>query len=313
MPPRKVIFAYRPGQQNMGGKTMRVDQLSAMAADLLGAGYSVETAVAPRERQPRACRRFVSKCKGAIIIFHKGAATALGPDNRARLRKVAAGICVDHLDIVAPPFEYGFVDIHIAASIAGERELIRGLDSLDPAPGTQVRHLPHHADPRLRKPGTSSRHFALGYFGLPGNAVLPQGDAIPAMMPDYRGSGPVSEDFLSQMAQANFHICTRAPSTRRNKGILATKPFTKGFNAAAVEANVLVNRQVHDAEYYLEEDYPYMIADCSQAAISDGIARAAADFGGPAWSKARAAMDRMARRVAPPAVVAELEKICRLF
>lgn len=312
MAPRKLILAYRSGQQNMGGKVMRVDQLAAMAQDHLGPRYTVETAVVPRHERPRACRHFVSACKGAIMIFHKSAAASLGPEYRTSLRRVAAGICVDHLDIVAPPFEHGFIDIHIAASLAGERELIRGLAALDPAPGTQVRQLPHHADPRLRH-SAPQESLVMGYFGLPGNAILPEKSPVPAIIPDYRRSGGIGLDFLEQLEQANFHICTRAPGQRRAKGILPTKPFTKGFNAAAVGANVLVNRQVQDAEYYLGEDYPYFIEDHNQDALTEGIERAVRDFGGPTWQEARLRMDRMAQRVSAPIIVEELEKICRLF
>lgn len=312
MTPRKLIFAYRSGQKNMGGKVMRVDQLAAMARDLLGPRYTIETAVVPRHQRPRACRHFLSACKGAIVIFHKSAAASLGPEYRAALRRVAAGICVDHLDIVAPAFERGFIDVHVAASIAGERELIRGLAALDAAPGTQVRHLPHHADPRLRK-RAPQQGLVMGYFGLVGNAILPEQSPVPAIIPEYRRSGGIGEGFLEQLGQANFHICTRAPGHRRAKGILPTKPFTKGFNAAAVGANVLVNRQVQDAEYYLGEDYPFFIEDHRQDALTDGIERAVRDFGGPAWQEARHRMDRMAQRVAAPVIVEELEKICRLF
>lgn len=312
MVPRKLMFAYRSGQQNMGGKLMRVDQLAAMARAHLGPRYSVETALVPRHERPRACRHFLNACKGAIVIFHKGAASVLGPEHRASVRRVSAGVCVDHLDIVAPAFEPGFIDVHIAASIAGERELIRGLAALDPSPGTQVRHLPHHADPRLRMAAPQA-NLVMGYFGLIGNAVLPEQSAVPAIIPDYQRSGGVGEDFLGQLEGANFHICTRAPGTRRAKGILPTKPFTKGFNAAAVGANVLVNREVHDAEYYLGEDYPYFIEDCSQDALAEGIDRAVREFGGPHWQQARHRMDAMAKRIAAPVVVEELEKICRLF
>lgn len=312
MAPRKLVLAYRSGQRNMGGKVMRVDQLAAMARDHMGPRYKVETAAVPRHEKPRACRHFVSACKGAIVIFHKSAAASLGPEYRASLRRVAAGICIDHLDIVAPPFEHGFIDIHIAASLAGERELIKGLATLDVAPGTQVRHLRHHADPRLKN-RAPQQALAMGYFGLIGNATLPEHGLGSAIIPEYQRSGGVGADFLTQLEQANFHICTRAPARPNKKGIRPTKPFTKGFNAATVGANVLVNRQVDDAEYYLGEDYPFFIEDHSQVALTEGIARASREFGSNTWNVARQRMDRIAQRVTAQKVVEDLEEICRLF
>ncbi|KIC43138.1 hypothetical protein RA27_07485 [Ruegeria sp. ANG-R] len=308
----KVILAYRIGQKTMGGKAMRVDQLSAMAKAHLSPDYSFEVALAPKGARENACRRFVESCKDAVVIFHKSAASNLGPEFRASLKKVAAGICVDHLDVVAGPFEPGFVDVHIAASYESERNLWKGLPALDPTPGAQVRHLRHHADPRLVFGSAPENGFKLGYFGLPDNVVLPSKLAEQAVVPGYDGKGDVNA-FIARLSEANFHICTRDPSPSLTRGILSSKPFTKGFNAAVVGANVLVNRQVHDAEYYLGSDYPYFVDSTEISAISEGVARASSDFGGARWKMARARMDNVARQIAPAEVMAELDKILRLF
>lgn len=308
----KVIFAYRIGQKMMGGKAMRVDQLAALAKAHLSERYSFEVALAPKGARPHACRRFVNACKDAIVIFHKSAAANLGPEFRASLKRAAAGICVDHLDIVAGPFEPGFIDVHIAASYESERSLHRGLAALDPTPGTQVRHLRHHADPRLKAASAPRGSFWLGYFGLPDNVVLPPALAEQAIVPGYDGKGDVSA-FIARLSEANFHICTRDPSPVLTRGILSSKPFTKGFNAAVVGANVLVNRQVHDAEYYLGADYPYFVDSTDAAVIGEGVARAAAEFGSARWNNASTRMADVARQIAPTEVTAELDKILRLF
>ncbi|WP_299986339.1 hypothetical protein [uncultured Ruegeria sp.] len=308
----KVVFAYRIGQKAMGGKAMRVDQLAAMAQAHLSERYAFEVALAPKSSRPHACRRFVEACTDAIVIFHKSAASNLGPEMRASLKQVSAGVCVDHLDVIAGPLEPGFVDVHIAASYEAERNLSRGLTGLDPTPGVQVRHLRHHADPRLAEVSVPVDKFQLGYFGLPDNVVLPPEMAETGVVPGYDGKGDVSA-FIAQLSDANFHICTRDPSPSLTRGILSSKPFTKGFNAAAVRANVLVNRQVHDAEYYLGSDYPFFIDSTDACAISDGVRHASAEFGGVQWEKAQTRMASVARQVAPSEVMAELDKILRLF
>ncbi len=308
----KVIFAYRIGQKTMGGKAMRVDQLAAMAKAHLSERYEFEVALAPKASRAHACQRFLESCSGAIVIFHKSAASNLGPEFRASLRKLAAGICVDHLDVVAGALEPGFVDVHIAASYESERSLSQGLSALDPTPGVQVRHLRHHADPRLKSGSAPKGEFRLGYFGLPNNAVLPPEISEQAIIPGYDGKGDVNA-FIARLSEANFHICTRDPSQKLTRGILSAKPFTKGFNASVVGANVLVNRQVHDAEYYLGADYPYFVDGTDCTAISDSVARAKAEFGGQRWGLAQARMTDVARQIAPTEVTTELDKILRLF
>ncbi|SDW59472.1 hypothetical protein SAMN05444358_1011250 [Ruegeria halocynthiae] len=291
---------------------MRVDQLAAMANAHLSHRYTFEVALAPKSARANACRRFVEGCKGAIVIFHKSAASNLGPELRASLKKVAAGICVDHLDVVAGPFEPGFVDVHLAASYESERMLCKGLPALDPTPGAQVRHLRHHADPRLVSGSAPVSGFKLGYFGLPENVVLPSELAKEAVVPGYNGKGDVNA-FIARLSEANFHICTRDPSSALTRGILSSKPFTKGFNAAVIGANVLVNRQVHDAEYYLGADYPYFVDSTDVSAISEGVERASKEFGGAQWGMAQTRMLDVARQVAPSEVMVELDKILRLF
>ncbi|UWR04207.1 hypothetical protein K3740_05810 [Ruegeria conchae] len=308
----KVIFAYRIGQKTMGGKAMRVDQLAAMARAHLSERYTFEVVLAPKASRVHACQRFVDSCRDAIVIFHKSAASNLGQEFRASLKKVAAGICVDHLDVIAGQLEAGFVDVHIAASYQGERSLCQGLPALDPTPGVQVRHLRHHADPRLVPESAPKAEFNLGYFGLLDNVVLPPALAEQSVVPGYNGKGDV-EAFIARLSEANFHICTRDPSPVLTRGVLSSKPFTKGFNAAVIGANVLVNRQVHDAEYYLGADYPYFVKSTDSAAIVEGVERASAEFGGEQWRIAQARMSDLARQVAPAEVTGELDKILRLF
>ena len=208
--PRKVVFAYRIGQRTMGGKVMRVDQLSAMAKSYLGGRYEFEVALAPKDTRPRMCNQFINACRDAIVIFHKSAAANLGAENRAKLKDVAAGICVDHLDVIAGPFEPAFIDVHIAASFESERLLFQGLPALCPAPGTQIRHLRHHADPRLRPGSVLKSDFRVGYFGLPDNVVLPPDLAQRAVVPEYDGKSD-STGFIARLSEGEFSYLYSRP------------------------------------------------------------------------------------------------------
>jgi hypothetical protein len=310
---RKIVFAYRRGQAQMGGKIMRVDQLSQIASQFLPDDrYAVSTVFVPRDRHQHQIKQLIATCKDAVVIFHKSAASNISPETRHEIRKVAAGICVDHLDIVVGPLEAGFIDVHIAASRRADVELVQNLTRLAPVPGTQVRHLRHHADPALGGLVSSRlRKLKSGYFGLPSNlddmVVLPPDTIIPDYAPSNVGG------FLETLPRANFHFCVRTPGAKPSFGILAAKPFTKGFNAASVRANVLVNRQVHDSIHYLGEDYPFMISDNTSERIAEGFAKAEEAFGSSEWKLGLDRMADMAARVAPREVVMELKQIVDLF
>jgi hypothetical protein len=309
---RRIVFAYRRGQIKMGGKFMRVDQLSDIARAHFPENYEITTEFVPRGRYETQTNKFLRACHGAVVIFHKSAASNLEPETRATLRQVAAGICVDHLDIVVGPLEKGFIDVHIAASRVGEAELVRNLPRLAAVPGTQVRHLRHHADPRLGKT-TAARLKSVepGYFGAAGN--VDDLGAFPrnALIPEY---DPADVDgFLSALSQSNLHLCVRTPYTKRSYGALSAKPFTKGFSAAMVRANVLVNQQVHDAIHYLGEDYPFMIPESSADAIAAGVNKAESAFGTDEWKRGLDRMADMAARISPAEVARELKQIVDLF
>lgn len=83
--PRKVVFAYRIGQRTMGGKVMRVDQLSAMAKSYLGGRYDFEVALAPKYTRPRMCNQFINASRDAIVVFHKSAAANWGAEYHDKL------------------------------------------------------------------------------------------------------------------------------------------------------------------------------------------------------------------------------------
>jgi len=313
MAARKVLFAFRRNQINMGGKIMRVDQLSAMASQFLPeTRYQIGTVFVPRVDKIERVRRFVEACRDAVVIFHKSAISHIGEDVRGDIREVAAGTCLDHLDVVIKPMEPGFIDVHIACSRKAEGEMKAHLSQLDQSGHGQVMHLRHHADPRLAalQVGAYDR-LVPGYFGAAENttdlAMYPPDTQVPNY--DTREI----EAFFQAMTEANLHLCVRPEITWRDLGICPTKPFTKGFNAAAVGANVLVNRQVDDAVHYLGDDYPFFIDDDAPQSVATGIELARAAYESDVWQDGLDRIASVAARVRPQKVVRELQQIIDLF
>ena len=87
------------------------------------------------------------------------------------------------------------------------------------------------------------------------------------------------------------------------------KPFTKGFNAAAVGAHILVNRQVDDSIDWPGADYPFLIDDCSVETIATAIDAAESLFGTQHWNDALAPIEALRQAVHPEKITHQLEQI----
>lgn len=309
----RVVFLHRPGHINSGGKIMRCDQLAALARAHAGDGYSFEVLTPPRKRFAVRQRRFARDLEGAVVILLKNALAAFTPQAAEVLRKSARGLCIDHLDVPATEATLTLADVHIAASYRGEEILKARLADLSDNPrGTQAAHLAHHADPRLWPAESMPASFGIGYFGKMSNTVMPDAVKPDVIVPDY-GKDTNFASAIETMRHCPMHYCVRGPVARPNVESKMAKPFTKGFNAASVGANVLVNRQVDDALAYLGDDYPFLIDDTSEAAIRDGIAKARDQFGGAEWARGLDVMRDVRARTSPAAVVRQLTDIVDLF
>lgn len=300
MPAQRVIFAHLAGHQSSGAKIMRCDQLAAMAkAHLDAQRWTFEVMAMPREGQLRKQRLMTDDIRGAVVIFLKRAWKVLDPEHLANWRDAARAMAIDYVDARTTPVPDVEIDAHIAASGALERHLISR------HAGACILRLDHHADPALT-PAAPSRDLCLAYFGREKNRTLPRRLASRVMVPDYEGLS-LQHDIREAMGNANLHYAVRdmEPETHRT----SFKPFTKGFNAAAVGANVLVNRQVDDAVEWLGADYPFLIEDCRPETIAAGIDRAEAAFGSDDWTAGLATMERIRESVRPNRIAFQLERI----
>lgn len=300
MVPQRVIFAHLAGHQRSGAKIMRCDQLAAMATGHLDARrWSFEVLALPRESQLRRQRLMTDEVRGAVVIFLKRAWRVIDPDHLAAWRDAAQGLAIDYVDARTSPQPDVEIDVHIAASGALERHLIGAHG------GARVMRLDHHADPALT-PADPQNQLQLSYFGRTGNRTLPNSLANRIASPDYDGLR-VEYDMCEAMRQSNLHYAVREMEPEASR--ISFKPFTKGFNAAAVGANVLVNRQVDDAIDWLGVDYPFLIDDCRPDTIAAAIDKAEALYGSSEWEDALASMKTIRKAVSPRAITSQLEAI----
>ena len=300
MPVQRVIFAHLAGHQSSGAKIMRCDQLAAMASGRLDARrWSFEVLAMPRDGQLRKQRLMTDEIRGAVVIFLKRAWKVLSPDHLANWRDAAKALAIDYVDARTTPQPGVEIDVHIAASGALERYLKAQLN------GARVMRLDHHADPGLRRgpPGQSVR---LAYFGRESNRTLPASLQHKVDIPDYDGL-VLPSDIQRAMMQSNMHYAVRDMENANSR--TSFKPFTKGFNAAAVGAHILVNRQVDDATDWLGSDYPFLIDDCRPETIAAAIERAETSFGTSDWTESLAIMEGVRQSVLPEKITLQLERI----
>ena len=79
----------------------------------------------------------------------------------------------------------------------------------------------------------------------------------------------IADDIRAEMMGANMHYGVREIDAKAGRHTF--RPCTKGFNAAAVGANVLVSAQAHDAVEWRGADHPFLIADCKADTIAAAI------------------------------------------
>ncbi|MBT8414384.1 MAG: hypothetical protein KJO30_08650 [Boseongicola sp.] len=283
---------------------MRCDQLAAMGAAHLDARrWRFEVMAMPREGQLRKQRLMTDQVRGAVVIFLKRAWKVLDPEHLANWRDAAKALAIDYVDARTTPQPAVEIDVHIAASGALERYL--RAEHKD----ARVMRLDHHADPHLKR-GSSGETLGLAYFGRESNRTLPASLLHLVQTPDYDGLIP-PRDVQRSMMRSNMHYAVRhmEDASRRT----SFKPFTKGFNAAAVGAHVLVNRQVDDATDWLGADYPFLIDDCQPDTIETAIDKARTTFGTPEWIDTLATMEIVRQAVHPRAITSQLEGILEII
>ena len=310
--PRHLILVRRAAKpfRRLGSAAMRGDQLAQIVAPHLAGRVAIRVIpfhaglVAPVAI--RALAGFVPR--GAVVIFVKTAAKGLEPGHLAPLRRRGATIGFDAIDTPLNEIDLGLFDFHIAASIAGARAL-RARLTADGRDGVPVELLHHHADPRLGSLDVSYRRaFCCGYLGRPENAAIPPAlTGSVEMMPVAHARD--MRHVLPRLGAVGLHFAVRPEAAVAEDGARAYKPFTKGITAAVCQANILVNRQAHDAEALLGCDYPFFVDSSDPTEVIAGYELAREAHGGPLWAEAMERMRALRALVAPRALAERLGEI----
>lgn len=246
--------------------------------------------------------------RGSIVIFVKSAAKGLTAEHLAPLRQRGMRIGLDSVDTPLNEIDFELFDFHIAASIAGQAALKKRLKELEKR-DVPVKLLHHHYDPRLDSIDISGdRRFRCGYIGEPQNALIPAEIAGEVESVDVS----YSRDFvrsLSRIAKFTLHYGVRPSPAPTAPCDRQYKPFTKGFTAAACEANILVNREADDAVALLGDDYPFLVSATDLNSVRDGLEHAKGSYAGAEWREGLDRMRALKELVTPAALAARLREI----
>lgn len=314
MKKQSVIFLHRQGLVNAGSKIMRCDQLRDMAERFLGDRYEFSVVSQRPVRHADMLRETCATMSGAIVIMLKGTSKLFGPEGMAELRRHTRAICVDYVDTNMELKYSPLVDVHISPSIAGMRILRRLLrEKGSEVPDAIAAHLTHHADPRLEGMQlTGQDKLRAVYLGNPKNTALPDAAKPQIEILRYPSDRDIARTFES-LRGFNLHYAVRPDEQSSQRNQHTTKPFTKGFVAAALGANVMASRSSDDVVNYLGKDYPFLVGETSEQEVLRVLDIARALYGTKDWDIATERM-RYVRDVSSPASVArELDMILSRF
>lgn len=306
---KRRSFPFR----GVGSTVMRADQLCAMTRPLLASRINLKLISYNAEHLPEAFGRLLAARipRGAVVLFVKFGAKGLTPGHLAPVRRRAAAVGLDVIDMPVGEVETGLFDFLVAASASGQRALARRLEAEGRALPVELMH--HHADPRLGAVARPARRaFGCVYLGAPENAAIPAalGAEVDVLAVRHGRDMPRA---LARIGAYPLHFAVRPAAPADDAAGRAYKPLTKGFTAARCGANILLGRGADDAVELLGEDYPYLVDETDPAAITAGFERARAEFGGPAWQAALDRLDGISALVTPEALARRLEEITTRF
>lgn len=311
MPVQEIVFVFRRSQFRHGSTTMRAHQLCSQVTPHLPAGWRASLSGLPTPKLPLLQSLWARRIRpGTALFVTKHAAKKLLPDTISLLKRRRCVLCIDYVDGDLRNMRTYGADIHLSASLAGKREMERlqaqSRSAGQPIAG-RVDLLFHNVDSRLGGIGrVPEDRLRCAYFGSLRRAFLPDSVARRITVLDAGNTG-AARTSIARLADYNFHYCVSPAISFAPR--IVRRPFTKGFTAAAVGANVLVNSAVDDAVELLGEDYPYLVRDISESAVLETLDFAAASFGGKEWHTAAERMAALRRLTDPPFLARELVRM----
>jgi hypothetical protein len=163
----------------------------------------------------------------------------------------------------------------------------------------------HHVDPRIQQLDISHREpvFKAGYFGELVSTVQTPGIA---KLVDFHlvDTSKQVTDWFNEIGDYTFHYAIRQAFSDYR-----LKPFLKGFNAAHLEANILI-QESEEAVRWLGTDYPYLLKGAmTESSILKALRHAQASFGKADWQRGLAIMAKIKKATTDKKIADQLVKL----
>ena len=305
MKKQKVFFIYRKSMIDAGSTIMRVHQLAAIANAMLGEKYECSILRMPNKNFPTIQRLWVKlQPKGAVYFFSKKALISISQSNLEMLQKKAAGICFDYVDANLKQIRTAGVDIHLCSSYS-QRNALENLLKENSINGKPMMLL-HNTDQRLYKlKRVDLERARIAYLGT--RSVTVFNEEIEKRV-DYLDASTAKNFELNyeKLVDYNLHYAMRKSPPQ---DINVVSPFTKGFTAAVLNSNIIINKYSVDAVEFLGEDYPYLVE--GERNILNTIDLANDSFGSKMWYDALDVMHGVANRISPKSIATQIEAILK--
>ncbi len=281
----KVYFVFAPMYERTGSTVMRGYQLSEIAKRYLPKSYQIEYV------------SFSTSIKNSIIFLTKGAIYTATTDELIKLKEYKNILLFDLVDAPPPADKLHYADAVIACS----RTALKSYSQTFPQ--KKICLIDHHVDPRISKHYYSAREqkVKVAYFGDPANTYLSSKikdivDVYPVVFDTPRNR------WLDNLASYPLHYAIRNEDNER------FKPFLKGFTAAHVGANILVQANQAEALHWLGEDYPYLLKEkVSEENILKALDFIRASYGSAEWRKALEVMKKIKEQTTESVVGKQLK------
>lgn len=296
--------------KRFGSAVMRADQLGAITAPYIGAGFKVRVmGFNPDFLIPSLMAFWVQSIpRDSIVIFVKFAAFGLTPEHLDVFHRRGIRVGLDFIDLPLRKIDPFLFDFYVASALSAVQPVKDYLTTNGRA-GVPVEFLPHHHDPRLSNLQVpENRAFACCYFGNAKEVHIP--DQIRENITFMAVNNVQSfKDNWRNLAQFPLHYSVRPYSLNMPLLERVYKPFTKGATAAAGSANIIAVRGFDDAAESLGHDYPFLLDNTKPETIVDGLRFAQDVFGGREWTEGLERIRAFSDQVRPHALAARLREI----
>lgn len=311
---KNIKFVYCKNKLHWGSTTMRAHQMARIISPHLPHQFTAQVSAMPSASIPFSQYLWTKLHKpGDILIFTKYAAKKVLPQTLEILKKNKCYTCRDYVDSDLRDMAEGEFDFHLAASYSAYNALKKikaDENTKKNSISGKIMLLLHNADERLinLKLASDLRTTTIAYLGSEATTFLPK-EVRNQITYLEASSDKYMESSIPSLPQFNVHYCIRSEQKRHDSVIC--KPFTKGFNAALLGAQIITQKSTDDAIHFLGEDYPYFVEGIKESEILEKIGHVRSSYQSKEWYIALDRIMDLRNKISPQSIANQILEIAK--